>query len=132
MKVLLDTHTFLWFIDTPERLSPLAQTLLENEQTTLIASIATPWEIAIKRSIGKLTTRHSAAEQMAAYQDIIFFLGISAKHLALLETLPYRHRDPFDRIIIAQALAENLPVVSADGGRSTLTELSASGNNAPL
>jgi PIN domain nuclease of toxin-antitoxin system len=114
MNVFLDTHTFLWFIDSPEHLPRRVRILLDDEHTGLVVSIATPWEIAIKRSIGKLTTRHSASEQMLEYEDIVRFLPINAAHLERFEVLPYHHRDPFDRIIIAQALAENLPVVSSD------------------
>jgi PIN domain nuclease of toxin-antitoxin system len=113
-KILLDTHTFLWLADTPERLPERVRTLVAKPDTERIVSIASLWEIAIKKSLGKLSTRHTVPEFMQTYQDVMVFLPIQAPHLAIIESLPLHHRDPFDRLIIAQAMAENIPVVSID------------------
>jgi PIN domain nuclease of toxin-antitoxin system len=114
MRVLLDTNAFIWLSDSPEQLPQAIRQILEDARSQLLVSIATPWEIAIKKSIGKLKTRHTAQQFITTYEDIIEFLPIQADHLAIIETLPLHHRDPFDRIIIAQAITENIPVVSSD------------------
>jgi PIN domain nuclease of toxin-antitoxin system len=114
MRVLLDTNAFLWLSDSPEHIPQATLQILDDTHNELLVSIATPWEIAIKKSIGKLKTRHTAQQFMVAYEDIIEFLPIQAHHLAIVETLPLHHRDPFDRIIIAQAITENIPVISSD------------------
>jgi PIN domain nuclease of toxin-antitoxin system len=115
MRVLLDTHAFLWFIDDSSRLSPQAKDLLESD-TDLLLSTASLWEIAIKTSIGKLTLAQPynvfIPEQLAL--NSIGELPISIEHLALLSELPFHHRDPFDRLLVAQAIVESLAVVSAD------------------
>ncbi len=114
MRVLLDTNVFIWLSDSPELLPQSVRQIADDDHNELLVSIASPWEIAIKKSIGKLKTRHTVQQFMAAYEDIIEFLPIQAHHLAIVETLPLHHRDPFDRIIIAQAIAENIPVISSD------------------
>lgn len=115
MKLLLDTHSFLWFIEDNVRLSPKAKNLLESE-TELLISAATLWEVAIKVSIGKLALTQPfelfIPNQLAS--NAIELLPIAVEHLALVSALPFHHRDPFDRLIIAQALIEQLPVVSID------------------
>ena len=114
MRVLLDTQAFIWLTDSPEVLPHNVVQIITDVRTNLLVSIATPWEMAIKKSIGKLATRHSVQEFMALYDDVITFLPITAKYLATVETLPLHHRDPFDRIIIAQALTERIPIISSD------------------
>jgi PIN domain nuclease of toxin-antitoxin system len=115
MKLLLDTHTFLWFIEDSPSLSTRAKTLLETEVGLLI-STGRLWKIAIKISIGKLTLTQPYKEfipdQLA--RNAIDLLPIDVEHLALLSALPLHHRDPFDRLLIAQASIEQLPIVSGD------------------
>jgi PIN domain nuclease of toxin-antitoxin system len=115
MRLLLDTHTFLWFIDDSPRLSAYAKSLLESD-AELLLSTASLWEIAIKVSIGKLTLTRPfdvfIPEQLAF--NSITELPINLKHLGVISSLAFPHRDPFDRLLIAQAMTESLPVVSAD------------------
>ncbi len=115
MKLLLDTHSFLWFIEDSPRLSAKVKNLLESE-TDLLISAASLWEIAIKMSIGKLSLTQPfelfIPNQLAS--NAIEVLPIAVEHLALLSALPFHHRDPFDRLVIAQAIVEQLPVVSTD------------------
>lgn len=115
MRLLLDTHTFLWFIEDSSKLSPEAKKLLESEGELLL-SIASLWEMAIKVSIGKLTLAQPfdtfIPQQLS--KNAIRLLPISIAHLGSVSTLPFHHRDPFDRLLIAQAIAEQLPIVSID------------------
>ena len=115
MNVLIDTHTFLWFVNDDSQLSEAAANLLESENTVLL-SIASLWEIAIKVSIGKLTIAQPF-EQFILEQltlNDITLLPIRIEHCHQLIALQFHHRDPFDRIIIAQALVERVPIVSID------------------
>lgn len=115
MKLLLDTHTFLWFIEDNPRLSVDAKALLESDAELLI-STASLWEIAIKTSIGKLTLTQPFETFLPQQLELnnITILSIELAHLAIVSALPFYHRDPFDRLLIAQAMNEQLPVVSAD------------------
>jgi PIN domain nuclease of toxin-antitoxin system len=115
MKLLLDTHTFLWFIADNPRLSKQAKALLESD-AELLLSIASLWEIAIKISIGRLALAEpyeTFIPEQLVLNDIAI-LPIEFKHLNIVSTLPFHHRDPFDRLLIAQAMDEQWPVVSAD------------------
>jgi PIN domain nuclease of toxin-antitoxin system len=115
MKLLLDTHTFLWFIEDNPRLSAQAKTLLESD-VDLLLSTASLWELAIKVSIGKLTLAQPYdifIPQQLTDNDIEV-LPISMAHLGVVSTLPFHHGDPFDRLLIAQAMLEQLPIVSID------------------
>ena len=115
MKLLLDTHAFLWFVTGDERLSLRARRALAAEDNELLLSAASVWEMAIKARLGRLalpgTVREYVAEKAAGG---ITILPIEWTHAAAVENLPLHHRDPFDRLIVAQALAENLSLVSAD------------------
>ena len=115
MKLLLDTHTFLWFINDSPLLSAKDKTFLEAENELLL-SIGSLWEIAIKLCLGELTvamlTEVLMTQQLAS--NAIDVLSITAPHLVTVSTLPLHHRDPFDRLIIAQAMVEQMPIVSAD------------------
>jgi PIN domain nuclease of toxin-antitoxin system len=115
MKLLLDTHAFLWFIEDNPRLSVEAKALLESDVELLI-SAASLWEIAIKASLGKLTLAqpYDTFIPQQLEQNMIEILPIELAHLAIVSALPFYHRDPFDRLLIAQAMAERLPLVSAD------------------
>ncbi|HAJ61322.1 MAG TPA: PIN domain nuclease [Cyanobacteria bacterium UBA8543] len=115
MKLLLDTHTFLWFINDSPQLSTDAKNLLESE-VDLWLSVVSLWEIAIKTSLGKLTlpdTYDKFIPQQLTLNDIEI-LPISMAHLALVATLPFHHRDPFDRLLVAQAIVEKVSIVSID------------------
>ena len=116
MRVLLDTCAFLWFIGGSERLSRPARDLMEDFDNRLHLSIASLWEIAIKINIGKLELARPFAalipEQLEEHQ--IKLLQICPDHLSRMLYLPLHHRDPFDRLIIAQAICERLPIISCD------------------
>ena len=115
MKLLLDTHTFLWFIDDNSKLSAAAKKQLESD-VDLMISAASLWEIAIKVSIGKLTLTQPYEEFIPDQltRNSVRLLAISVEHLAVVSTLPFHHRDPFDRLMVAQAITEQLPIVSVD------------------
>ena len=116
MKFLLDTHAFLWFISGDTALSKTARSAIEDENNDVFISPASLWEIAIKASVKKLTLREPfdilIPKELA--KNEIELLGISVAHLALVSSMPFRHRDPFDRLIAAQAKVEQMALVSAD------------------
>jgi PIN domain nuclease of toxin-antitoxin system len=115
MKLLLDTHAFLWFIDDSPLLSAKGKALLEADNE-LSLSIGSLWEIAIKLCLDKLTV--AMPLEMLMTQQLtsndIGILSITVPHLVTVSTLPLHHRDPFDRLIIAQAMVEQMLIVSAD------------------
>ena len=115
MKLLLDTHTFLWFLDDSPQLSQKGKALLEADNELLL-SIASLWEIAIKLRLGKLTVAVPIEMLMTQQltQNDIEILPITVVPLIVVSTLPLHHRDPFDRLLIAQAMLEQTPIVSAD------------------
>ena len=117
MRFLLDTHAFLWFIMGSANLSVDARVLIENPANERLLSVASLWEIAIKTSLGKLALSTPFDELIHAQLKLngIDLLNINVDHLSTLTTLPFHHRDPFDRLIIAQAIVEKLPVISLDG-----------------
>jgi PIN domain nuclease of toxin-antitoxin system len=116
VNLLLDTHAFLWFIGGSSSLSKKARTLIEDETNRVFLSTASLWEIAIKISLGKLTLSESfdvlIPEQLAV--NGIELLDISVNHAALVANLPFHHRDPFDRLLVAQAQVEQMAVISKD------------------
>ncbi|MBD1995513.1 type II toxin-antitoxin system VapC family toxin [Leptolyngbya sp. FACHB-541] len=116
MKLLLDTHAFLWFIEGNSTLSELARNLIEEQANQRFLSVASLWEIAIKSSIGKLELKMTLTElvEREVYGNAIELLEIQPEHLDELTKLPFHHRDPFDRLILAQSLTENIPVVTKD------------------
>ena len=115
MKLLLDTQAFLWFLLDDERLSARAKAAIEQTEV-LYLSPASHWEIAIKIALGKYVLPESFAQFMERElaSNNMTILPIEISHTSQLTTLPFHHRDPFDRLIIAQALAEELSVVSID------------------
>jgi PIN domain nuclease of toxin-antitoxin system len=116
MKLLLDTHSFLWFIDGNPRLSQHARQLIEDLTNERWLSIASLWELAIKHSMGRLTFAQPFAmlipEQLQ--RNDIQILDITVTHLDQITKLPFHHRDPFDRMLIAQALADAIPIIGVD------------------
>jgi PIN domain nuclease of toxin-antitoxin system len=116
VNLLLDTHAFLWFIAGDSSLSKAARSAIEDESNNLYMSVASLWEIAIKISIDKLTLSEPfetfIPEQLA--ENGVELLDISVAHTALIASMPFHHRDPFDRLIAAQASAEQMTLVSAD------------------
>ncbi len=117
MKLILDTHAFLYFIDGNPKLSADARTLIENAGNEKLISKASLWEMAIKVSLGKLTIGGSFEAFIPRQIAINGFtlLSIEMEHVCLVAGLPFHHKDPFDRLLIAQSMAENFPIVSADG-----------------
>ena len=111
MRFLLDTHTLLWARATPERLSRDARTILESPESALHVSIATPWECAIKSSIGKLEVPDYFYRIVADDYEI---LEIETSHLEALGHLPMHHRDPFDRMLVVQARLGGLTLLTRD------------------
>ena len=113
MKLLLDTHALLWALASPKKLPPKLVTQLENPGTSAFISAASTWEIAIKTGIGKLVA--DLEEIVAEARSLGFIeIGVSIAHTVRLGTLPLHHRDPFDRVLIAQAIEDGLTLVSRD------------------
>ena len=117
MNVLLDTHAFLWFIFADSRLSTYARGLIEAEGNAQFLSMASFWEMAIKYSNNKLPLTLPFKEFMELHleRNGIILLPVKVSHLVQVSTLTLHHRDPFDRLIIAQSLVEKMPVISIDG-----------------
>ena len=116
MKLLLDTHAFIWWASEPEKLSINVLSLLENRDNTLVLSVASVWEIQIKRQIGKLKLDIPLWQILESQQQIndLQILSIHLAHVVALDNLPAHHKDPFDRLLIAQANVEDMLLVSKD------------------
>lgn len=112
MRLLLDAHTFLWWVTNSPRLSVIAREAIADDTNAVLVGIGSLWELAIKRSIGKLDFPHDFGAVLS--NEAFELLPISFSHLQALEALPLQHRDPFDRLLIAQAVAENIPIVTTD------------------
>ena len=116
MRILLDTHIFLWADNDPEHLSPTAKASIEDTANSLVLSAASIWEIQIKAQLGKLALRLPLAELIDDQQQTngIEILPKTLAHVLTLDALPQHHRDPFDRLLAAQAKTEGLTLLSAD------------------
>lgn len=116
MILLLDTHTFIWYVTDNSRLSNQVLEFINDENNEILLSIASLWEIAIKQNLGKLSFNQPFEIFITQQLNLNDFrlLDIKINHIAVVATLPLHHRDPFDRILIAQALVENIPILSAD------------------
>lgn len=112
MKLLLDTHVFLWIASGGSDLSNQTLKLLRDGTNTVYFSAASAWEIAIKRSLGKLQAPEDLLEEVARLRFTP--LPVSLEHALAVERLPYLHKDPFDRLLIAQAISDNLNLVTRD------------------
>jgi PIN domain nuclease of toxin-antitoxin system len=115
MTLLLDTHAFLWFVAGDRRLSPAARRALEGARAQPLLSVASVWELAIKSSLGRL----SLPEPLEAYLarklgTNLRLLALDLPHVVAVERLPFHHHDPFDRLLVAQAITERLPIVTRD------------------
>lgn len=116
MRLLLDTHALLWSATDPARLTPEARAVLEDGAHDVLVSIVTAWEIAIKQSLGKLELARPAERWLP---DVLKRTGYEVAELRLsaalrVRALPWHHKDPFDRLLIAQALDEGFTIVSRD------------------
>ena len=116
MEYLLDTHTLLWIVTDDKQLSTKVEKLFLNEQNEIFLSIASLWEIAIKVSLKRLELGQSLSEFYFKHVigNKIRLLDIKVEHLAILESLEFHHRDPFDRMIISQSISEKIPILSND------------------
>ena len=116
MRLLLDTHAFLWFILDDPNLSGTARDLISDGDNVVEISPASYWEIAVKISLGKYQLPEPYADFMERELAANDFgvLPIEPKHTAILTDLPFHHRDPFDRMLVAQAVCEGIPLVSVD------------------
>lgn len=116
MTLLLDTHALLWFVEGEAALSDRARTTIEDLDNTPVYSIVSVWEMAIKISVGKLAMSRPLYPEFARLLQERGFeqLDISYRHASEVTRLPWHHRDPFDRLLIAQASVENLPIISVD------------------
>ena len=116
MRLLLDTHAFLWWVEGAAKLSRKAKSAIADPENECLLSLVSCWEMAIKIGLGKLrlpaALERFVPDQLAAnafrQQDILF------RHVARVSSLPFHHRDPFDRLLVAQAIEEELAIVSAD------------------
>lgn len=116
MKLLLDSHIFLWAISDSARLSLRAREMVQDSDNEVLISIASAWEIAIKVGIGKFVMPVPLAPylQQQLVKHRIGVLPIQLSHLAMLEKLPQHHRDPFDRLLVAQCLEEDAGLITVD------------------
>src|ERR1019366_5363125 len=116
MRLLLDTHTLIWSVEEPAKVSVPAMTAMHDPGNVRLLSAATIWELAIKVSLGKIKLSMPYREWMEkAINDLVLeIMPITVEYAARQATLPAHHKDPFDRLIIAQALLDGIPVVSAD------------------
>lgn len=115
MKLLLDTHTTIWWLDCPERLGRRGRQLIEEPANEVLISAIIPWEIAIKMNSRKMPPHVLATDFLRVLDDEEFtFLEIHPLHAIRSGLLPYHHRDPFDRLLAAQSLELGVPLVSID------------------
>jgi PIN domain nuclease of toxin-antitoxin system len=115
MRCLFDSHTFLWFVHGDPRLGEEARRTISDIQNEILLSVASLWELAIKINLGKLDLDRPFSDlSRQLVVNEIGLLGIDFKYLLLLTDLPLHHRDPFDRLLIVQAISEGIPILSGD------------------
>lgn len=115
MKLLLDTHAFIWFVENDESLPASLKTQIEDTDNEIFISIVSLWEIAIKTSLGKLEMAIDLPSIINKIEENGFvMLPIFPEHTVCVASLPFHHKDPFDRILIAQTIVEKLKIISKD------------------
>ncbi|RIK43819.1 MAG: PIN domain nuclease [Chloroflexi bacterium] len=116
MRFLLDTQIFIWWDSEPERLPPRLLAYCEDPTNALVLSVASVWEMQIKSQLGKLDLDRPLAAIIEEHQqeNLLELLPIELPHVLALEQLPLYHKDPFDRVIVAQAIMEQLTILSVD------------------
>lgn len=116
MRILLDTHTLIWFFAGNSQLSATARILIEDEDNHRLVSIASIWEMAIKESKGHLNLSVPFEDYIGQKLSLENFnlLNINLEHLNAIVTMPFHHKDPFDRLLIAQSMVEGIPILSKD------------------
>jgi PIN domain nuclease of toxin-antitoxin system len=116
MRVLLDTHVFIWWDSHPERLSQRALEVCSDPANQLVLSVASVWEMQIKIQLGKLALRIPLADMIRVQREVnkIDVISVELAHVLALEALPALHKDPFDRLIIAQAISTDAAVLTMD------------------
>ena len=116
MKCLLDTHTFIWWDSKPDHLSDQVLQLLHEPSNAILLSVVSAWEMQIKSQLGKLQLQLPLAEIIAVQQQTnrMVILPVELEHVLTLDTLALHHRDPFDRLLIAQAITEGASLISRD------------------
>ncbi|NEO76766.1 type II toxin-antitoxin system VapC family toxin [Moorena sp. SIO4G3] len=116
MRLLLDTHTLIWWTVSEGKLSEQVKSLLADRQNDLFLSLVSVWEMQIKLQLNKLSFNFPLAEMLERHQQTndLYFLPIELDHIYALASLPLQHRDPFDRLLIAQAVVEQMHLLSID------------------
>ncbi len=116
MKLLLDTHTFLWVDNAPDKLSPRVRSLCRDPDTQLLFNVASVWEIQIKGALGKLTSRLPLRQLLQEQIDVngLQLLPVTLEHVLALDRLAQHHKDPLDRLLLAQSLVEGIAIASRD------------------
>ena len=116
MRLLLDTHVFIWWADQQESLSATVLSVLKDEANELLLSVVSVWEMQIKVQLGKLKLSMPLRELVESQVETneLKVLPVELAHVLVLDTLPFHHKDPFDRLLIAQSLQEDVTLVSAD------------------
>ncbi|MGI4791017.1 MAG: type II toxin-antitoxin system VapC family toxin [Janthinobacterium lividum] len=116
MHLLLDTHIFIWFVLSPSQLSVTALAAIQSGENQIFLSLASAWEMSIKSGLGKLNLTQPIEKfvEDQARRNRFEILPITLSHIAAVERLPQHHRDPFDRLLIAQSIIEGVPLISAD------------------
>lgn len=116
MKLLLDTHAFIWWDSEPEKLSARSRACCQDTTNELFLSVASVWEMQIKQQLGKLKLNSPLAEIVANQQKTngIEITSVNLAHVLALDTLPTHHKDPFDRLLIAQAVVERITLITND------------------
>lgn len=116
MKLLLDTHAFIWWMIQTSRLSATALAAMQNPQNELLLSVISLWEMQLKIQLGRLHFKLPLPELIEEQQQLngIKLLLLKPEHIYALSQLPFHHQDPFDRLLIAQAITEQTPIISTD------------------